>query len=261
MSSSATPKVNRSEAVTDARTPTVAPLISVPSSDTVTLHQQTFQSICQQYVDEEGWTTEQQRVLGEIFNKFAHNVFATVRKNITTSSAAGKTSTGLTEPLDRKLVEDVESMDSELDELSTRVAALREEVPQLMEKLVQQQKEMPSSASPSTADDATAVLPGAAAVGSVISHVAKEIQVLAEEFEGVKADIDTAVTDCSSTLDVVKSTLAKPESSTQKVRFCQFVSVLINVSFLHLQQSHVVQKNELTCCKGYFRCERHQQRP
>eukprot|EP00750_Incisomonas_marina_P020132 INCI3750.1.p1 GENE.INCI3750.1~~INCI3750.1.p1 ORF type:complete len:256 (-),score=60.26 INCI3750.1:1007-1774(-) len=219
MSSSTTPKVNRSEAVTDARTPTVAPLISVPSSDIVTLHQQTFQSICQQYVDEDGWTTEQQRVLGEIFNKFAHNVFATVRKNITTSSAASKNSTGLTEPLDRKLVEDVESMDSELDELSSRVAALREEVPQLMEKLVQQQKEMPSSASPSTGDDAAAVLPGAAAVGSVISHVAKEIQALAEEFEGVKTDIDTAVTDCSSTLDVVKSTLAKPESSTQKAIF------------------------------------------
>ena len=212
----ATPKLQRSESNTEAKTPVVEALISVQSRDVATKHEQTFQAVCQQYIEEDGWTEEQQRVLGEIFTKFMHNVFATVRKNLTTSALAGSDSSRLTEPLNRQLVEDVEALDAELDSVSARVEALRQEVPALLNQLLKKQHGIAVTVKPQV----EATEQQQAQVASVLSHVAQEIETLSADFNDVKKDIDTAVTDCTSTLKVVEDTLNKPDSATQQVRHC-----------------------------------------
>jgi len=206
-----------SNATTTARTPTVVPMIPVASNDVVVKLQQTFSDISQQYLDNEHWTPQQRRVLLGVFSKFAHNVFAHVRKNITVSSNPQQTSGVLTEPVDRALAAEVESLDEEVDAVSNRVAALREAVPRILDDLLQKQQTLPTNAT--TSDTSTVAGASNSSVGSVIAHVANEINTLAVEFKDVKKDVDTAVNDCQTTLQVVKRTLNKPESATQQVRF------------------------------------------
>ena len=218
-------------AATAARTPTVAPLIPA-SGDLVTMHQQTFQSICQQYVDEEGWTAEQQRVLGEAFTNFAHNLFATVRKNVTSSASASASTSGgaeLSEPLDRQLVADVEATDAKLDALSSRLKVLRAEVPQITEQFITDMLASPQQSDAAPADAAAAAVDEEgpqADLTRVLAHVSSEVQRVSEAaIEHVKA-VETAL-ETQSTVDAVRAVVGKDISATQQVG----LSVIVITAF------------------------------
>jgi hypothetical protein len=228
--SAATPTAASSSASSSAspaagRTPTAVPLIAVQSQDLVKLHQHVFQEICQNYLDSQAWTPAQQRVLSEVFNKFSHNVFATVRKNVTLSTKDMAAQARRLQPLDRQLAADVEALDAQLDATTARVEALRKEVPRLLNELVERQASEAAAAGTKAVAAAEEVAPSDSSssadlepVGSVLSHVADEIRALSRDFEEVRQGVSVAVEGCHSAVTVVTEALSKPESTTQKVR-------------------------------------------
>lgn len=211
-----TPRIARvQDRETKASTPTVVPLVPVPSHDLIKKYQQTLQQICQQYVDDDGWGVEKQHVLSEVFNKFAHNVFATIRKNITLSTKrVESTHEGLVEPLDRELVSKVQSLDAELDQVTARVEQLRQEVPQMLTE--KNMEDVKPNITTST-DGLIKAAKFSSSIGNVLSHVANEVKVFSSEFKDIRHDLRKAVDDCTSTVKVIKKTLEKPRSSTQQV--------------------------------------------
>lgn len=211
-----------SSSTVTAVTPTVAPLIPVQSHDFVTMLQHTYKTISQQWADEDSWEPEQRRCVQNVLAKFGHNVFAYVRKNVTVSSSMSNDGCKLVEPLNRALAAEVAALDSEVDDVAARVAALREEVPRLQEQQLKAQQVTPNKNYSSGSDDAeqpTGAMDACDGIGSVICHVASEMNTVAIEFKGVKKDLDTAVSDCASTLKVVRRTLNKPQSSTEQAIF------------------------------------------